>query len=73
MKHFGIRTKRYKLIRFYREGDFWELFDLQKDPQEMHNIYDDPAQKGVIAELKRQLRTLAEGYRDKEAVEIMAN
>lgn len=71
MKHFGVRTKRYKLIRFYGEGDFWELFDLQKDPQEMHNIYDDPAQKEVIVELKKQLRALAEGYQDKEALEIM--
>ena len=37
----------------------------------MHNMYDDPAQKEVIVELKKQLRTLAEGYQDKEALEIM--
>ncbi len=30
--HFGIRTKRYKLVRFYKRVQGWELYDLQKDP-----------------------------------------
>ncbi len=30
--HFGIRTEKYKLIRFYGPFDSWELFDIQKDP-----------------------------------------
>ncbi|MFT5424844.1 MAG: arylsulfatase A-like enzyme [Phycisphaerales bacterium] len=40
-KHRGIRTDRYKLIEFYEraEGDGrWELYDLQEDPDEMHNV-----------------------------------
>src|SRR5690606_6510906 len=32
MPHFGVRTDRYKLVRFYGEKDFWELFDLESDP-----------------------------------------
>lgn len=72
MKHFGIRTKRYKLIRFYGEGDFWELYDLQKDPQEMKNVYADPANKTLIVDLKRQLKDLALGYRDEEALNLMS-
>ena len=35
----------------------WELYDLKNDPQELHNRYDDPAYKGIIAELKEELRT----------------
>ena len=30
--HFGIRTDRYKLIRFYKRVEGWELFDLKKRP-----------------------------------------
>ncbi len=37
--HFGIRTQQYKLIRFYGPADFWELYDLKKDPGELQNIY----------------------------------
>ena len=37
--HFGISTGRYKLIRFYTRVNSWELFDLEKDPSEMLNIY----------------------------------
>lgn len=36
-RHLGIRTNRYKLIHFYNDIDEWELYDLQKDPHEMHN------------------------------------
>lgn len=38
--HYGIRTDRYKLIHYYYDIDTWEMFDLQKDPDELHNIYD---------------------------------
>lgn len=30
--HFGISTGRYKLIRFYKRVEGWELYDLKKDP-----------------------------------------
>lgn len=30
--------------------------DLKSDPHELHNRYDDPAYKGIIAELKEELR-----------------
>ncbi|MCK7537964.1 MAG: DUF4976 domain-containing protein [Marinilabiliales bacterium] len=31
-RHYGVRTKRYKLIHFYNDIDAWELYDLEKDP-----------------------------------------
>jgi len=40
-KHRGIRTDRYKLIEFYERADRdgrWELYDLQEDPDEVHNV-----------------------------------
>ena len=34
----------------------WELYDLRNDPQELHNRYNDPAYKEIIAELKEELQ-----------------
>jgi len=36
----------------------WELFDLEKDPQELHNVVHDPAYAGVFQELKDALHRL---------------
>jgi arylsulfatase A-like enzyme len=38
-KHYGIRTAKYKLIHFYDDIDAWELYDLEKDPKELNNIF----------------------------------
>jgi arylsulfatase A-like enzyme len=57
-RHYGIRTDRYKLIRFYHGIDEWELFDLRKDPREMRSVYDDPTYAGVVEDLKKQLKKL---------------
>ena len=35
--HYGIRNERYKLIHFYYDIDVWELYDLEKDPNELKN------------------------------------
>lgn len=55
--HYGIRTHRYKLIRYDGDGGGpeWELFDLQEDPGEIHSVYDDPGYAEVVAELTEQL------------------
>ena len=60
-KHYGVRTERYKLIRFY-EDDAWELYDLQKDPEEMRSVYDDPSYARVKAELTAKLDALKKEY-----------
>lgn len=52
--HYGVRTTRYKLIRYYKV-DEWELFDLQKDPEEVHNLYGQPAYAKVTEALKNEL------------------
>jgi arylsulfatase A-like enzyme len=62
--HYGIRTERYKLIHFYDPGNSWELYDLKKDPNEMHNLYSDPAYTETVKKLKRGLRVLQDKYKD---------
>jgi len=63
-RHYGVRTQRYKLIRFYYDIDEWELYDLQKDPDELKNVYDDPAYADVVKELKAELKQLRTKFKD---------
>jgi arylsulfatase A-like enzyme len=56
--HYGIRTQKYTLAHFYYNVDVWELYDLEKDPKQMYNVYNDPKYATVIADLKRQLKQL---------------
>ncbi len=46
--HRGVRTGRYKLIEYYGEGDYWELFDLENDPDEMNNLAIDGKENGEL-------------------------
>ncbi len=50
----GIRTGRYKLIR-YSTGE-GELYDLVADPNELRSRFRDPAYAGIRAELERLWR-----------------
>ncbi|ANH83560.1 sulfatase [Niabella ginsenosidivorans] len=65
--HFGIKTRRYKLIRFYKRVESWELFDLEKDPRELNNIYHTARGQKLSKGLKEQLAALIKKYRDNEA------
>ena len=56
-RHYGVRTARHKLIHF-NQIDEWELYDLEKDPREMHSVYDDPRYAAVVHELKTELDRL---------------
>jgi arylsulfatase A-like enzyme len=63
-RHYGVRTERYKLIHFYNDIDEWELYDLQSDPDEMRNVYNDPAYEDTVKELTAELKRLREKYKD---------
>ena len=71
--HYGVRDQRYKLIYWYNDGfglpgtnhggedREWELFDCEKDPMELFNVYSDPAYAGIVASLREKLeRKMAE-------------
>jgi arylsulfatase A-like enzyme len=60
-RHYGVRTHRHKLIHYY-EADAWELFDLDRDPDEMRSVYGAPGYETVTAELKERLVRLREQY-----------
>ncbi len=75
--HLGIRTKQFKLIYFYGQplrevgGEpatkpTWEFYNLEKDPKELLNAYDDPAYKQEITRLKSELLQLKEEVGDND-------
>ncbi|MBL7189802.1 MAG: sulfatase [Phycisphaerae bacterium] len=51
----GIRTERWKYIRFFEtEPVFEQLFDLKSDPIEQHNLAGDPKHAKVLEKLRAQ-------------------
>jgi arylsulfatase A-like enzyme len=68
-RHNGIRTERYKLMQFYEFGE-WEFYDLEKDPDELTNLYNDPAYADQIAATKQQLEALRADYGDETVGQV---
>ena len=74
--NYGIRTERYVLTFYYgralgmtgtEELDYtpdWELYDLKKDPAQMHNIYHEKGNERLIRKLKTKLLELKRQYGD---------
>jgi arylsulfatase A-like enzyme len=65
-RHYGVRTRRYKLMHFYDDIDAWEMYDMKKDPDELNNVYNDPAYAKVVREMKAELERLREQYGDSD-------
>jgi len=60
--HEGVRTSRYALIHWPTHGE-WELFDLETDPDEVHNVYDDAcfaAVRTIMHETLDQVREISD-------------
>lgn len=60
-RHEGVRTDKFKLIHYYTTNE-WELFDLEKDPQEMQNQYGNPAYADIQKKLQIRLNQLKQKY-----------
>jgi arylsulfatase A-like enzyme len=63
--HYGVRTERYKLI-YFNKLDQWELYDLQKDPHELQNVYNDPGRAETVKQLKAELYRLKKDLKDND-------
>jgi len=67
--HYGLITTNYTLVHFYKPApwdkepysiasipnDYWELFDREKDPGEMRNVFDDPIYASVDTNLVQEV------------------
>jgi len=65
--HYGVRTDRYTLAFFYDKNE-WELFDNQKDPLQLHNVYANPEYAKTVEELKAELTRLRALYKDSDSI-----
>lgn len=60
--HNGVRNDRYKLFHLPTTQE-WQLFDLEKDPQEMKSVHDDPKYAPVLAEMREIYEDLRVQYK----------
>ena len=51
----GVRTDRYKYIRYHGVWDSNEFYDLQEDPYEMHNLIASPEHQDTIRAMLDEL------------------
>lgn len=65
-RHYGVATERYKLMHFYYDVDEWEMYDLEKDPHEMRNVYNDEAYVQVREMMHQKLEELRRYYGDSD-------
>lgn len=75
---YGIRTNRYTLVFYYGQPlgmkgaqnkptePEWELFDRQKDPEQVRNVFNDPAYAEVVRELRAELDRLRKELKDNQ-------
>ena len=63
---FMLRKGRYKYIHYVRHAP--ELFDLQADPEELHDLAGLPEFADILAEMEDELRRIC----DPEAVDLQA-
>jgi arylsulfatase A-like enzyme len=67
--HYGVRTAKHKLI-YYWKKDAYEMYDLQADPTEQHNLLHNdgatvtPEVAKLFNELKAELTRLQKEFKD---------
>ena len=74
--HRGVRTRDRKLVHYYGSGcgqpgasenrtePEWELFDLDKDPEELRSVADDPTYADDLEQMRSLLDRLASELAD---------
>lgn len=58
MSYKAVRTERAKLIHWVHKEGVDELYDLERDPYEIHNVINDPAYAASRKALTKELRKL---------------
>jgi len=62
-RHDGVRSSDGKKIIYFPRDKQWMLFDLQKDPQEMHNLAQDPASAELLQRMQQMYYRQRQLYR----------
>ena len=59
-----VRTRGYKLVRRFGDGEPSTFFDLLKDPIESQNCFRDPAYQGLVVQLSGEIDSYFERFQD---------
>jgi arylsulfatase A-like enzyme len=51
----GVRSKKYKYIHYHGIWDIDELYDIQNDPDEKHNLIDEPQYKELSEQMNKKM------------------
>jgi len=60
----GLTTYGKRTVEAYHRRPEFELYDLETDPHEIHNLADDAEHAGLLADLKQRIRTMQEKTKD---------
>jgi arylsulfatase A-like enzyme len=63
MEYRGVRTSRHTYVRTIDRP--WLLYDNQEDPYQMRNLVDEPAHRGLAAQLESRMQGLMERIGDR--------
>lgn len=74
-RHYGVRTADgWKLLHFYpteaeaggeaQQIDAWEMYDLNTDPHEVHNLYGQKGYEKQTRRLLKEMKKLQQQYHD---------
>lgn len=70
-RHYGIVTEKYKLVHFYYDIDEWELYDREKDINEMNNVFYNPEYAEIVKDLKTRLAEMRLKYKDSKELDSL--
>jgi arylsulfatase A-like enzyme len=59
-----VRTARWKYMKRFDRDEPDTLFDMINDPEETHNLIDDPSHKDIVADLDRRLTAFFDRHAD---------
>lgn len=60
----GVKDRRYKLIEYRLHPEENQLFDLEVDPWEKENLYQNPSYAEVVSRLKARMLSYKESWED---------
>ena len=55
----GVRTERWKYVRYFELENMEELYDLRADPWELTNLVNEPDLQGTVKKLRVELERLS--------------
>jgi len=64
---FGVRSDKYKYIRYYGIWDRNEFYDIQNDPDEIHNLIEKPEYQ---KEIKKHVEDLYQWMENTDGMKI---